>query len=132
MPARVLEIMSRGGTLANLAAEFGITKTHLLAWASPEHPQYHEDFAEAYEQGLALSEAWWLDQGRTHLVTDASVKFNSPVWSLAMKNLHGWREKNELAGSQTDPIVVIGDQGTGAGRLRADPEPVEDEPEVDL
>ena len=52
-----------------------------------------EEFRQAEEMRLALSEVWWHKQGRA-MVTGGQG--NSAVWIFNMKNRFGWRDKQEV------------------------------------
>lgn len=59
-------------------------------------------FAEFVEMGRTLSMAWWYEQGRKGITAD---KFNSPLYSLNMKNRFGWADRvDNTATSNGTPI----------------------------
>jgi len=72
-----------------VAKELGISKRSFYRYI-----EQHEEFAQAYEDGKAMSEAWWHAQGRK-AVSDPEHKINATIWIFAMKNKFGWRDKQD-------------------------------------
>jgi transposase-like protein len=50
----VIEIMSRGESMAAVGAELGVGRSVLMKWREDHH-----DFLEACETGQALAQKWW-------------------------------------------------------------------------
>lgn len=50
-----------------------------------------DEFSEAYEMGMLLSEAWWLKLGRAG--SAGQVKIQPLTWKFNMQNRLGWSEK---------------------------------------
>ena len=53
----------------------------------------NEDFREFIEMGRVLSEAWWMEQGRTNLKPRQGERFDTALFTFMTKNRFGWSEK---------------------------------------
>ena len=92
MCERLCLLMKSGCSVTEVAADLGVNKRTLYAWAKdPRKP----DFTEAMELGKQLSEAWWCTQGRLGTV-GALAKFNAVSWIYTMKCRFGgkWLHDN--------------------------------------
>jgi hypothetical protein len=96
----ILPYFEQGMDVPEVAKELGISKRSFYRYI-----EQHEEFKEAYEEGKALSEAWWLKQGR-EAVSNPEHKINATIWIFAMKNKFGWRDKqdHEHSGPNGRPI----------------------------
>ena len=103
MLPRLLELMSEGASLNEVAAELKISKDTLHEWKRPDSSVYKKEFAEAIREGVARSEAWWERQGRTNLT---NKEFNYVGWYMNMKNRFGWKDKHEIGGNDGGPLEV--------------------------
>ena len=52
-----------------------------------------DDFREFVEMGRVLSEAWWMEQGRTNLKPKQGERFDTALFTFMTKNRFGWSEK---------------------------------------
>ena len=50
------------------------------------------EFSETIKAGKQLSEAWWVENGRTNLMIK---EFNYTGWYMQMKNRFGWRDSTQ-------------------------------------
>ena len=100
MSQRVIELMSEGASLVEVAADLGVSRATLSKWQIDETKP---EFVEAIKNGIDLSEAWWLREGRISL---RDRDFNHGLWYMNMKNRFGWRDKNEVTGRDGEPIAV--------------------------
>lgn len=103
MPDRVIELMSEGASLAEVAADLGISRATLDKWS---HDERKPEFVESIKRGIDLSEAWWLRQGREAL---REKGFNYVLWYMNMKNRFGWsdRQQVEHSGKDDAPLRLI-------------------------
>jgi len=100
MCEKILPFFAQGMDVPEVAKELGISKRSFYRYI-----EQNEEFKEAYEEGKALSEAWWHAQGRK-AVSDPEHKINATIWIFAMKNKFGWRDKqdHEHSGPDGKPI----------------------------
>ena len=59
----VIEVMTEGGSITEVAATIGTCKSTLYEWANPESKYYKEDFSNAVKQGRQLAQTWWGEAG---------------------------------------------------------------------
>lgn len=78
----LLELMSSGAALCEVAAHFKVDMATLRRWQD-EHPS----FARAVEKGETLAESWWSAQGREGLY---DKNFKVSLWATYMKSRFGW------------------------------------------
>lgn len=90
MPDRVIELMTEGASLAEVAADLGVDRKTLQRWSEDEDGK--PEFCRAIKRGVELSQAWWERLGRTELWNS---KFNHGLWYMNMKNRFGWADKQE-------------------------------------
>lgn len=58
-----------------------------------EWVKVHPDFSESQKRGKSASEFHFMDIGHSSM-TDKQ-NFNTTMWYMMMKNIHGWRDKVE-------------------------------------
>lgn len=90
MPDRVIELMSEGASLVEVAADLGVSRATLSKWQVDEEKP---EFVEAIKRGVELSEAWWMRMGRESL---RDSKFNHGLWYMNMKNRFGWSDRQQV------------------------------------
>lgn len=86
--------MAQGRGIAGVAVECGVCKETVADWG-----KRHPDFSRAIKIGQAVGEELWM----------AKNGDMPPVcWIFAMKNMHGWRDKNEteLTGKDGSALTV--------------------------
>ena len=99
---QVIVLMSEGASLVEVAAELGICKGTLHDWKKA-----NAEFSDSIKRGVQLSQAWWEKQGRTNLFNPyQGDSFSASLWYMNMKNRFGWRDKQEVTGSDGGPIDV--------------------------
>ncbi len=86
---QVIQLMSTGRGLTEVAGEIGVVKDTMEAWMNK-----HPEFAVAVQIGQTLSETWWLDMGRNALGLGKN-NFNSVQWMMNMTNRFNWVRKDE-------------------------------------
>lgn len=101
MPNKVIKLMSQGASKAEVAASLGITHETLNQWEKdPNKPE----FSEAIKRGEDLSKAWWMRMGRENL---KNKEFSPVLWYMNMKNRFGWRDKQEVSGTDGAPLQIV-------------------------
>lgn len=66
----------------------------------------HPEFAEAKKAALKHSKKWWLSMGRAGM--GGKIKgFNATVWIFCMKNMHGWRDVQEIHEHSTQTLEIL-------------------------
>lgn len=75
----VIECGREGMSIAEMAAEIGVTRQTLFNWCD-EHPK----FLEAFTRAKDLSLAWWEAQSRVGLYNRDGVSLNASLWSRSM------------------------------------------------
>ena len=96
MPSKVIELMKKGASKAEVSANLGISRETLHQW---ENDPGKSEFSDAIKRGEELSRAWWMQQGRENL---QNKNFSPVLWYMNMKNRFGWRDKWELEHSGPD------------------------------
>lgn len=94
MPRRVMQDMAQGKTYLQASITIGINPATLSEWTNPNSNVYRPALAKALQLGRALSEDWWLEQGR--LALESKNGFNHVLWYMNMKNRFGWRDTVDL------------------------------------
>lgn len=90
----LVKLMSEGASLEEVAGELGVAKSTLYTWF-----KNFPEFQNARELGIALSEAWWLKQGRIAL---RQKEFNSSLYYMNMKNRFRWRDRHDVTTNDKD------------------------------
>ena len=83
----IIELMSEGASIEEVAAELGVVKQTLYNWMNS-----YPEFKEAKMRGEQLSKAWWMRQGRIAL---RDKEFSPTLFYMNMKNRFGWSDKQE-------------------------------------
>jgi len=119
MCEQVIELMKEGASLVEVAAEIGIRRSTLYDWMNRESNRYVEEFSDAVNEGVELSQAWWERKGRTNLVNPyQGDTFNATLWYMNMKNRFGWKDKQENQHTGKDgeslkfPVYFVGSDET--------------------
>lgn len=90
----VIQEMSNGASIEEVAATLGITKDTFYQWV-----KRYKDFSDAKKIGEEKSKAWWMKQGRGGLWADSqqeTKKINAVLWYMNMKNRFGWSDKHQV------------------------------------
>lgn len=66
----------------------------------------NDGFRKLVDYGRTLAHAWWMEQGRIHL---RNRDFSTPLWTMNMKNRHGWAEKSEVKTSGEEKPLNLED-----------------------
>lgn len=83
---KLASMFKNGESLAEVCAKLMVAKNSFYKACD-----ISDDFAEAYEMGLLLSEAWWQKLGRAG--SAGQVKIQPLTWKFNMQNKFGWSEK---------------------------------------
>jgi hypothetical protein len=84
--------------LEDFATKIGVTMETLFEWG-----RKHPEFSESYDEARHIQKAQMLRGG-------LSGAYNSPILNLAMKNMHGWKDKAEFEHSgevRTGPGILL-------------------------
>jgi len=100
---QAIELMREGASLVEVAAEIGVCRETIWDWTSEDSERFIEEFSNTIKKGIRLSEAWWERKGRTSL---ENKDFSYTGWYMNMKNRFGWRDKQEVTGSDGGPLEV--------------------------
>lgn len=96
----VRELMAQGYSKEAVAGALKICKQSFYNWQ-----EKHPAFAEAVKEGETLSLMFWEHMG--HRAMRGEIPgFNAAVWVFSMKNLHGWRDKQELSSDRDAPLQI--------------------------
>ena len=82
--------MSKGFGFEEFASTLNDVSPALLYRWQQKFP----DFREARNIGEGLCKAWWMNLARG-ASTGQIKNFNAAAWIFSMKNMFGWRDKNE-------------------------------------
>lgn len=97
---RVIEMGAQGHSPLQMAAEIGVLRENLYAWAN-----VHPEFFTAFEKAKELSQKWWEDAGKTGIFAE---KFNAQVWKFIVANRfkadYAERRVQEVSGPDGGPI----------------------------
>jgi hypothetical protein len=83
---RLVEMMSEGATLQEVAADVGYETETFRCWRDPKSNYYEPEFAKAYKIGKTKQFAWWAREGRMNL---SNREFSPALFGLYMANMHG-------------------------------------------
>ena len=87
---KVIELMSQGASKQELLLEMDSRPTLLtLSYWAREHPE----FKKALDIGQALSEAWWMREGRRNIY---NKDFNAVLYMMQMMNRFGWTRRENI------------------------------------
>ena len=86
-PKRIIDLMTDGLSFVEVAADFGVHRSTVAAWAKDTR---YPEFTEAVKLGRQLSEAWWMRTGRLG-TTGQLARFNANSWFATMKCRFGGR-----------------------------------------
>ncbi|WP_299084892.1 hypothetical protein [uncultured Paraglaciecola sp.] len=100
MAEKLPGLFKNGESVAEVCAVLGIGKKSFYRYI-----EKHADFAEAYDKGRDLSEAWWLKKGR-NAVNGKAKHMDTTAWIFNMKNRFGWADKKEVSGPDKGAIPI--------------------------
>lgn len=100
---RVIEMGSKGYSLAQMAGCFGVTRQTMWNWEK-EHPAFFDALSRAKE----LSLGWWEEAIRRGVFM--GKEFNGGAWAIAMAGRfpgeHYGKNRTEISGPDGGPIQV--------------------------
>jgi predicted DNA-binding protein YlxM (UPF0122 family) len=101
-------LMEDGLSVAEVAAEIGVSKKTLYNW------RINPEFDEAFEIAVTKSEAWWQRTCRSNL---GNKFFNDRAWQTQMRNRFGYSEHRAMrieklneAATPSERLNVINDE----------------------
>ena len=74
---KLVDMMRQGMSLTEAAVRLDVNLDTLYEWA-----KVHPEFAEAKEQGMNVSQAWWEEKARLNI---GSKEFNSKLWEYNVR-----------------------------------------------
>lgn len=80
------EMFSQGQSVAEVARDLGINRATFYNWID-----VYPKFKKAYEEGLFISEAFWIQMGRFGALGLRPVQ--PALWIFNMKNRFKWRDR---------------------------------------
>jgi transposase len=101
MCAKVVEMMTIGCSMVEVAAELGVCFDTVHEWRN-----VYPDFSEAIRKGELLSQAWWEKNGRVNL---ENTRFNTALWTKNMAGRfakNGWGEKTQIGFDPEQPLTI--------------------------
>lgn len=100
---KVIEFGKQGKSRTWMAAELGVTKKTIANWMDA-----HQEFAEAIEVAMLLSQKWWEDKGQEGMFKGGNM-FNAAIWAKNMSaRFNDWRDKQEITGAGGTPLMPEG------------------------
>lgn len=102
----IIELMSVGASLLEVAGALDIDDETIQDWKDPNSPRYNEAFSVTIKKGINLSEIWWQRKGRTSL---ENKDFSYVGWYMNMKNRFGWKDKQEVEQTITADVTSNGE-----------------------
>lgn len=112
----VVELMKKGASKFEVAAELGVCMDTITEWQKPKN---NKAFSAAIKKGEQLSRAWWEKNGRINL---ENKEFSSTLWYMNMKNRFGWADKQENTHSGPDGGPIKTDSKWTVEFVNATPE----------
>jgi len=85
----IVEYMAQGYSATAFAGKIGVCADTIQEWTNS-----HKEFSLARRKGVAAAEQYYITMGKG-LMT-GKVKGNSTPWIFMLKNICGWRDKQEL------------------------------------
>ena len=91
----VIELMSQGASIVEVAGLLDIRRETIYDWINPESDRFNPEFSNTIKKGLEASQIWWEKQARTNL---ENKDFNFTGWYMNVKNRFraDWFEKQEI------------------------------------
>lgn len=99
---KVQELYDEGATDVEVMKE--------LKWTEKKFSEYYstsEGFKALVDFGRLSAKAWWMSKGRKNL---ENRSFNTPLYSIYMKNNFGWSEKQETTGNAKPVEMMSADE----------------------
>lgn len=94
-PAKAIEILSEGHSLAAICKEMQIDYDTIAEWR-----KRFPEFSRAVKKGLAYCEDWWVKEGRANRHNN---KFNTTIWYMNMKNRFKWHDQKPAYATKEIP-----------------------------
>lgn len=93
---RIKELGAEGYSVAEMAADIGVTRKTMYQWAEEK-----QEFSDAFTHAKELSLSWWEAQARIGLYNRDGVSLNASLWSrsMAARFPADYTEKRDLVSS---------------------------------
>lgn len=96
------ELFKEGYDFRSACGKLGINQTTGDRWC-----KRYPEFCLAKKEGKDMSYAFFIEKGLANL---SDKGFNTTLWYMMMKNMHGWRDKHEQEirlGEEKDNKLII-------------------------
>jgi hypothetical protein len=98
---QLIAAMSKGLTFTAFCGQIGVSKQSGYRWI-----EAHEEFRNAKKIAEAKHELWMMEKA-VHAIENLSPKdFNTTLWYMMMKNMHGWRDKQDVEVSTEKGVSI--------------------------
>lgn len=99
---KVRQAYEQGYADVEIMKLIGVTKEKFYELLSND-----KQFKEFIEMGRVLSEAWWMEQGRTNLKVKQGERFDTALYTFFTKNRFGWADKIQNSISGEAPLETM-------------------------
>lgn len=96
----LIEHMAKGLSFECFAADLRVCKQTLYTWT-----EKHPEFLDAKRHGEIRCMRWWESLGCS--LASGNRQGNAAVFIFNMKNRFGWRDKQEITGSDGDAVKLV-------------------------
>lgn len=104
MPAKAMEVLSKGFPKQLLGPKLGVRPSTIYDWLDPKSPRFKEDFSDTVKEGERYVQAHWLTRAMDIMDTGQG---NASIAIFGLKNIMGWRDKQDVTGTQTHNVQVV-------------------------
>lgn len=100
-PADFIEQSKKGKTFAQIAAAWNVDRGTIQEWR-----KIHPELSRAIAKGRELAEAWYMNLAQAGMINRATidgkpVQINVRLFSLLVKNMFGWAERQIVKDDDT-------------------------------
>lgn len=95
----LIQYMSKGMPYQAFAGYIGVAISTLYEWEKE-----YKDFSDAKKIGQGKSLEYMVELAHSQMIDG---KLNNTAWIFMMKNMHGWRDKQEIESTVTSKVVNL-------------------------
>lgn len=89
---KLIEHCAKGFSFESFGWTIGVSRDAVFEWA-----KIHPEFSDAKSMALDANLYWFETQGQKGMWVDKEgPALNNPIWSISMKNRHGWRDNKNI------------------------------------